>query len=645
VVSGNNKSNVLSFLGALLSRRDWVYLLSLLVPFVVYNLSLKAYAVASPYAVLGLVQTLDLMRSDVFFNLGYALLGIGLFAAARRGPLRWAVVFLLHVATMLVVVVTTCAHQYFQQNGATLNYGTIAEWVPELDRIVPMLARGAPLSALVLLAAALFYAALGPPLVTRAAERWRGWPRTYPAGGPGISFLGAFVLFLLASGFLSLSLPAGSASENADGSFARDPFVNVVLTGRREAPAEAGEPGTDSATEYPAADIHLAQTPQTEKRNVVLIHLESARVRSVTPYNRELQTMPFLDELAKSSLLAERAYVVVPRSSKGNVAINCGIEPALWPSPEFEPDGIPANCLADLLKEQGYRTAFFQSTSNTMDTYSDVANNFGYEEFYSSEVMDTEGFRVTNTFGYEEDVMLEPSERWLRTHAYNGPFLVQYLTGTGHYDYECLPNRYGYEYFSEDEELDRYHNCLRMLDFFLRNLFDQYKRLGLYEDTIFVLYGDHGEGFREHGRYMHGDTIWEEGLRVPLIIHDPKRLENGQRVQGLSSQIDVLPTVLEMMGYEVENGEYPGYSLLHELPEDRTLMFSCISSRRCLASINGYEKYIYHYGDRPDEFYDLSEDPLEERNLAGERDKKELDERREELLAWRTRLNAQHGRH
>jgi arylsulfatase A-like enzyme len=49
----------------------------------------------------------------------------------------------------------------------------------------------------------------------------------------------------------------------------------------------------------------------------------------------------------------------------------------------------------------------------------------------------------------------------------------------------------------------------------LKSLVQQYKELGLYDNTIFVLFGDHGEGFGEHGRFMHGDTIWEEGLRVP----------------------------------------------------------------------------------------------------------------------------------
>jgi phosphoglycerol transferase MdoB-like AlkP superfamily enzyme len=362
----------------------------------------------------------------------------------------------------------------------------------------------------------------------------------------------------------------------------------------------------------------------------------------VTPYNEDLKTTPYLDKLAKESLLVERAYVVVPRSSKGTVAVNCGTEPALYEGPEFEPGSTPVPCLASLLKGQGYSTVFFASISAAMDNFGAVVKGSGYEEFYSADDMDTKGFEETNTFGYEEDIMLGPSKEWLIEKG-NEPFLAQYFTGTGHYGYECVPNRYGYEHFSEDEELDRYHNCLRMLDHFLENLFEQYKELGLYQDTIFVLYGDHGEGFGEHRRFQHDDNMWEEGLKVPLLIHAPGRFEHGERVKGLSNHTDILPTVLEMLGYEVKDGEYPGYSLLHQLPEDRTLMFSCFHDKACMASIQGSEKYIYHYDNQPEEVFNLSEDPLEEHNLAHEYSKEELDRRRQDLFQWLSSVNSQYG--
>jgi lipoteichoic acid synthase len=110
----------------------------------------------------------------------------------------------------------------------------------------------------------------------------------------------------------------------------------------------------------------------------------------------------------------------------------------------------------------------------------------------------------------------------------------------------------------------------------------------------------------------------------------------------LSNHADILPTVLELLGYEVKGGEYPGYSLLHQLPEDRTLMFSCFHQDACLASLKGPEKYVYHYDNQPDELFDLSKDPLEKNNLARERPKEEVDKRRKDLLEWRSRVNAKY---
>jgi len=633
----------LRFLRALLSRRDWVYLLSLLVPFVVYELALKTASIISQPGEHGLARTLDLIRSDLFFSLGYALLWIGLFAAVRSGPLRWLVVVLFHAATLLVVIVVTCAHQYLRENGTTLDYGTIAEWIPKFNEIVPILVHDVPLLAWALLFLALLYATLGPWLITRTVERWRGWAGRPPAEtATGISFLGPLGFFVLASGFFLLSPLIGISTAGADTSFARDPFVNVILTGVEQATAEEDAQDASSVAKHPDADATLARTSESQKRNVVLIHLESTRAQSVTPYNEDLKTTPFLDELAKSSLLAERAYTIVPRTSKANVAVNCGIEPPLYPGPEFEPGGIPSPCLASLLKEQGYNTVFFMSTSETMDNFGEVVNNFGYDKFYSAETMDTQGFQVTNTFGYEDDIMLKPSEDWLEEHK-DTPFMAEYLTGTGHYGYECLGTRYGDQNFSNDDELNRYLNCLNYLDNFVKNLTDQYKELGLYDNTIFVIYGDHGEGFGEHDRLLHGDTIYEEGLRIPLIIHAPGWFEGGERVEGLSNETDIAPTVLEMLGYELQGGEYPGYSLLREPPEDRTLNFSCITNRKCLASIKGNEKYIYHYGNQPEEVFDLSKDPLETNNLASEYGTTDLDERRKDLLSWQSSVNAIYG--
>ena len=630
--------NILRFSKSALKRRDWVYLFSLLGPFIVYDLALKASAVASLGGDHGLGSLLGVMSPNAFFDLGYTLFWVGLFTMTRGGALqRRAVVVLFYAATMLLVTMTTCAYQYYQETGTTLDYSVVALFLASPGEILTMF-QSVSVLAWALLALALSYTVLGPSLVTRAIERWRG--RGSPDGRPQApSFLLAGGLFLLALGFGSLSLLISTASAAGSKSFASEPLVNLVVTGVEDSGADenVGPP-----VENPAAHARLTPTPQTQKRNVVLIHLESTRAESVTPYNESLKTTPFLDELAKESLLAERDYTTVPHTSKASISVNCGVYPHLvTSSTEALPNGIPAPCLAGLLKDQGYNTVFFQSSTKRFENFQGLVKNFGYDEYYPLETMDEKDFKKTNYFGYEEDMMLGPSEEWLKDHG-DQPFMAEYLLGTGHHDYQCLGTSHGDEDFSNEEPLNSYLNCMRLQDIFVKNLIDQYKELGLYENTIFVLYGDHGEGFGEHGLLGHNNTIYEEGLRIPFIIHAPGWFENGARVKGLSNLTDVLPTVLEMLGYEVENGEYPGYSLLREPPEDRRLTFSCWFENSCLASIEGTEKYIYHYGDRPDEVFDLSKDPSEQENLAYIHPDEEMDGWRNDLLSWRSGIEAQY---
>ena len=627
----------------LLDRRDWAYLLSLLVPLVLYNLALKGIAIASREEVDGILGTFNLIRSDLLFNLGYASLWVGLFAVVRKGVYRKGIVVLFHAVSILIVLVTASAHQYFLKTGSTLDYSTIIYYLGTLGEIKSLIAREATPVIRVLLLALLAYMVLGPFLVKRAVGRRT--PRQVSGGSTGALRFGAFVTCLVAAGLVLLSALPGAAKANK--SFSRSPFVNAIVTGLTGPDVEELTAGISVRYEgNRLVGVGLRQTPETEKRNVVLIHLESIRARSMTPYEALTPSdqdsgvppiTPFMAGLAEESLLVERSYTIIPHTSKALVAVNCGINP--HPDKEIleaEPGRIPVPCLPDLLKRQDYNSVFFQSATETFEDRPQLVKNFGYEDFYGLEDMSTEGFEQAGFLGYEDAIMLEPSRRWLEENG-DEPFLASYVTLTSHYEY-LAPDRYGYKEFAEDEELNRYLNSVRYVDSFLKELFEQYKELGLYEDTIFVLYGDHGEAFAEHGVKKHDKVIYEEALRIPLMVHDPQRWQEGERVEDiLSNQLDIVPTVLEMLGYEVVGGEYPGYSLLEPLLEDRTLHASCRPDLLCAASIKGYEKHIYHYGRRPGELYDLREDPLEERDLIREQNRNELKKWRSRLLEWRAR--------
>jgi lipoteichoic acid synthase len=621
---------------SILSGRDWVYLSSLLVPLVVYNLVLKGIRIDSQEELQGGLAALALMRSDLLFNLGYVFLWVGLFALTRQSRLRRPVVVLLHTVTIVVVATTTSAHGYFQETGSTLSLSVITYSLSSLGEITDVIGSVTSLAIWAWVLVILGYIVLGPWTIATLLCGKRGGPNYF--GSPSTSRLFALGAFTTSLGFIFLSLPVGAGV--AGKSFSRDAIVNIVMSEVEHAHIRALVANASSID--PPVDTRLQKSTETEKKNVVLIHLESARARSMTPYNEDLDTTPYLDKLSKNSLLAERAYTIVPHTSKAVTSINCGIDAHLVRKiTETEPGGVPARCLPELLKEQGYNSVWFSSATEKFEDRRDLVENFGYEDFQPVETMEKAGFQKSNYFGYEDDIMLQPSREWLEQHK-DEPFLATYLGVTGHHDYRPI-DRYGLKDYSKLPGFDHYQNEMRYLDFFVRNIMDQYKELGLYEDTIFVIYGDHGEGFGEHDLYQHDNTIYQEGLKVPFIIHAPGRFAKGKRVDTLSNQLDVLPTLFDMLGYKVAGGHYPGRSLLGPPQEDRRLFFSCFDDYRCLASIQGTEKYIYFFGNQPAEVYDLASDPLERNNIADELSRKELKQKRLQVLAWYSKVNAMYA--
>jgi len=622
---------------SILSGRDWVYLSGLLVPLVVYNLVLKVIRIQSQEDLPGGFAALALMRSDLLFNLGYVFLWVGLFALTRQSRFRWPVVVIFHAVTILVLATTTSAHGYFQETGSTLSLSIITYSIGKLGEITDVIGSVTSLATWAWALLIVGYIVLGPWIIATLVCGKREEPESI--GSPSTSRLFALGAFAASLGFIFLSLPVGAGV--AGKSFSRDAVVNVVMSEVEH--ARIRDLAANASSIEPPEDTSLQKTAETEKKNVVLIHLESARARSTTPYNEGLDTTPYLDTLSKNSLLAEHAYTIVPHTSKAITSINCGIDAHLVREiTESDPGGVPARCLPELLKEQGYNSVWFSSATEHFEDRRELVDNFGYDDFRPVETMETVGFQKSNYFGYEDDIMLQPSRDWIERHK-DKPFLATYLGVTGHHDYRPI-DRYGLKDYSNFPPLDHYQNEMRYLDFFVKNIMDQYKEVGLYDDTIFVIYGDHGEGFGEHDLFQHDNTIYQEGLKVPFIIHEPGRFEEGRRAQALTNQLDILPTLVDLLGYEVKGGHYAGRSLLAPPDEDRTLFFSCFDEYRCLASIQGTEKYIYFFGNQPEEVYDLASDPLEKNSIANEQSRQELKHKRLQVLAWYSKVNATYER-
>jgi len=350
------------------------------------------------------------------------------------------------------------------------------------------------------------------------------------------------------------------------------------------------------------------------------------------------QTTPYLAELRDRGVWFPHAYSAVPHSSKAITAILCGISPyPLMHEREAEVAGIPASCLPELLSREGFATAYFGAHSGRFEHREQQTVNLGFRETITREDVDPSGFQEANYLALEDDVLLEPTREWLRNTTGRRRFAF-YLTTTAHHAYDT-PDRYAFQEFSADEEQNRYLNSVYYQDRFLEQLIQLYTDAGLASRTLFVVVGDHGEAFGEHGRSKHNSVIYDEGLRIPLVLY-ATGLEPEIR-DAIVGQVDIPVTAARRLGFELSGTDYEGVDLFGR-DASSVVYATCWYNDRCLARISDARKIISHFGYGAPEAFALRLDPRETRNAFGEleTDSQQL----AELHAWKRRLLARYER-
>ncbi len=202
--------------------------------------------------------------------------------------------------------------------------------------------------------------------------------------------------------------------------------------------------------------------------------------------------------------------------------------------------------------------------------------------------------------------------RWLRTHANERFFLwVHYCDPQMPY---VPPSPYAerYEHLYEGE--------IAYTDSEVGNLLKVLDEVGRTEDTLVVVAGDHGEGVGDHKEWSHSYLLYESTQHVPLIMRCGRRLGGGVHVDHLISQVDIMPTILALLGLESPPG-IDGQDLTRPPSGARPLFAETCGIEAGVASLRavclGRLKYIH--GPIP-ELFDLSVDPFELHNLADSRE-------------------------
>ncbi len=358
-------------------------------------------------------------------------------------------------------------------------------------------------------------------------------------------------------------------------------------------------------------------------RNVVLVALESTGASHLGLYGSKPDPAPNLTALSTQSIVFERAYSVYPESIKGLFATLCSRYPAFDTPPEIYAE-VPCSSLAATIKAAGYRTALFHSGRFMYLGMMSVIDRRGFDLMEDAGAI---GGRIDSSFGVDDGSTVARVLRWIDAADRTQPFFVTYLPTSGHNPYvTTVPGP-----FRSDQDFWRYMNALHESDAAFGALVGGLRERGLLENTLFVVFGDHGEAFGEHpGNFAHTLFIHEENVRIPLVIAAPGGIEKPLRVSTIASVIDIAPTLLDLLGLPPQS-LHQGASLLPA--ESRMALFYTDYSLGWLGLVDGCWKYLYEIDSRRSRLFDVCADPGEKVDRAAEHNDR-VSAYRERVIAW-----------
>ena len=385
-----------------------------------------------------------------------------------------------------------------------------------------------------------------------------------------------------------------------------------------------------------AALVASACARSERPSDVVVIVLDTTRADRLSVYGHDRPVSPNLDAFARDSVVYERAWSTASWTLPSHASLLTGQYPTahgahITPFTDDDSNGKnPAHLresavtLAELLAERGYRTAAFAGAGW-------LSPEFGLLQGY--EVRDAENNRTLPA-----KVISDRAISWLSSLDDDEPMhlLLNYFDPHWPYDPEPPFDRFaaGKEHIqiptlgdlfsgatatSEqmDKMLDLYDGEIAYMDHHVGRVLDALRSSGRYEDALIVVIADHGELFGEHGDLGHGAWLWEELMRIPLIVHYPGGRDGGTRETAMVSTVDVLAWVgadLELALPDDIDGIAVGERSLVLAEEFPNRMFLKPSggkmSRSLVAGIQWPWKLIAKK-DKPAELFRIADDPRE----------------------------------
>jgi arylsulfatase A-like enzyme len=373
--------------------------------------------------------------------------------------------------------------------------------------------------------------------------------------------------------------------------------------------------GGDADTHAPREDIAWTPPPASVPKDfdVLLITIDTTRADHLGAYGYARPTSPNLDKLAGDGTLFVNGWAHAPSTRYSMPAILTGRLPldVYYDYSVNWPGLLPkATTLAEALAPLG----FYTGAITNYDYFERVRHmDQGFAEYDNSNArLHTAIGNVgpERTHGSSSQQQTDKAIAFVDKHAGERWFLwVHYYDPHAEYEPHAEVPSFG----SDDEA--RYDGEIRFTDLHIGRLLDELRAKGLYDRTVVVVTGDHGEGFGEHDVWKHGYHLYSPQTKVPLIVRVPGL--PPRRSTTPAGHVDVMPTLVDLAG-GTPNDDMMGRSLVDILagaPDRDRVVFQQLSyegNNEMRAGVSQQCHVIYNVSpDTSWEVYRVDRDPLE----------------------------------
>ena len=272
---------------------------------------------------------------------------------------------------------------------------------------------------------------------------------------------------------------------------------------------------------------------QPQPRNVVFITLDTMRADRLPAYGFDAVATPTLDRLAAEGVVFEEAFAAVPLTLPSHATLFTGLYPPRHSVHDNAGAPLAAEfeTLAEVLASRGLVSAAFVSSAV-------LAPGRGLEQGFNTYSLGKQECPNSSRARRPADEVVDESLEWLAGQGASPFFLWIHLYDTH------APIRVPYEFTLAHG--DPYLAAIAYEDSQIARVVDYLEERGLLDESLVVVAGDHGESLGDHGEESHGLFVYDEVLRVPLIVRGPGIAP--ARVRAAVRLIDVMPTVLDLFG-------------------------------------------------------------------------------------------------